>query len=579
MALLCSTESPVWRFGCFELNRETGELRKSGAEVKLPLQPARVLGLLIARAGKLVTREEIRREIWGETVVDFDLGLNFCVNRIRAVLGDDPRSPRYIETLPRRGYRFIAAAEPVLTIPPTLVVLPFENLGRDPEQDLFGDAVTDALTTELGSISTLRVISRQSVLHLKGTQKTAPEIARELKADAIIEGSVLPARNRIRIAAQLVQVSPEQHLWANAYDCDLADILTIQGQVAQAIARAVRLALTPFDLARLGRTRPVDPEAHLAYLKGRHHMGRWSRESFEKALEYFQLAVQKDPSHALAYAQMADCYALLGHWGHLPFRDAHQRAKEAAIKALALDDALSTAHWAFAWVTWVHDWDLAVCEWETLRAIQLNPSDERAHVTYSIFLVTTSEDSARAVSEAKLALDLDPLSQHVNSIVAWIYLFVRDHARAVDQARKTLELFPGSLQAYWVLGLAEACRSRYPEAIAALEKAVAISRDALSMAYLGSVHARAGNLDVALRFLKDLLFRNEREAVPPRCFVFLYAAVGDWDRAFEWMEKAYEARDSGLFWLRVMPLYHPLRFDPRFDQMLRRLGIPRKCSP
>lgn len=296
MAILCSTAPAVWRFGCFELNRETGELRKSGAAARLPLQPARVLGLLVEHAGQLVTREEVRREIWGETVVDYDRGLNFCLNRIRAVLGDDPRSPRYIETLARRGYRFIAAVESVPTTPPTLVVLPFENLGRDPEQEFWGDAVADALTTELGSLSSLRVISRQSVLHLKGTRKTAPEIARELKADAVIEGTVLQAGNRIRIAAQLVQVSPEQHLWADTYDCELSDILAIQGQVAQAIAKAVQLALTPIEAARLDRNRPVDPEAHLAYLKGRHHMGRWSRESFEYALEYFQLALQKDPS-------------------------------------------------------------------------------------------------------------------------------------------------------------------------------------------------------------------------------------------------------------------------------------------
>lgn len=230
----------------------------------------------------------------------------------------------------------------------------------------------------------------------------------------------------------------------------------------------------------------------------------------------------------------------------------------------------------FGWVTWVQDWNLAACEAEMRRALQLNPSDERAHVAYSMFLITTSEDSTRAVNETKLALDLDPLSQHVNALMAWIYLFVRDYVRAVEQANKTLELFPDALQAHWALGLAEACQFRYPQAIAALEKAATLSQDALSVAYLGAVQARAGGLDVASRFLMDLLSRNEREAVLPRCFVYLYAAIGNKDRAFEWMERAYEARDSGLFWLRVMPLYDPLRSDPRFGEMLRRLGIPRR---
>jgi len=575
VALLSSNTPPVWRFGCFELNSETGELRKSGFEVRLPMQPARILGLLVANAGKLVTREEIRREIWGEAVVDFDAGLNFCLNRIRAVLEDDVRSPSYIETLPRRGYRFLPVVEAVPTAPPTLAVLLFENLSGDPEQDFLGDAVADALTTELGSLSTLRVISRQTVLHLKGTRKTVPEIGRELKADAIIEGSVLRAGNRIRIAAQLIQVSPEQHLWAKTYDGDLADFVTLQGQVAQAIAGAVRLAVSPGELARLGRPRPVDPEAHLAYLRGRHHMSRWSRESFEKALEYFQAALQKDPAHALSYAHMADCYALLGFWGHHPYPDAYHRAKESALKAIALDDALGAAHWALGWAAWMCDWDLDICHAETLRAIQLNPSDEHAHALHSIFLVTTSEDRERAVSEMRLALHLDPLSQYVNANLSWIYLFVGDYDRAAEQARRTLELFPGSPLAYTGLGLAELCRSRFAEAIEALEKAVAVSPDALTMAYLGSVHARAGNLDAASQVLKDLLARCDREPVAPRCFSYLYAAIGEPDKAFEWLEKACRTHDSGVFFLRVMPLYDPLRSDPRFDGMLRRLGLPR----
>jgi TolB-like protein len=300
MAPLAFNSLPVWRFGSFELNQETGELRKAGTEVRLALQAARILGLLVANAGKLVTREEIRHRIWGEAAVDFDAGLNFCLNRIRAALEDDVRSPCYIQTLPRRGYRFIAPVEPVLTSPPLLAVLPFDNLSGDPEQEFIVDAVSDALITELGGLSALRVISRQTVLHFKGSQKTIPEIGRELRADAIVEGSVWRDGSRIRITAQLIQVSPEQHLWAKRYDCDLADFITLQGQIAQAIAGAIRLAATPGELARLARPRPVDSEAHLAYLRGRHHMSRWSRESFEKALDYFELAFNNDPRQALS---------------------------------------------------------------------------------------------------------------------------------------------------------------------------------------------------------------------------------------------------------------------------------------
>jgi len=575
MALLCSSAAAVWRFGCFELDQETAELRKSGTEVRLPLQPARVLGLLVANAGKLVTREEIRREVWGEAAVDFDAGLNFCLNRIRAVLEDDARSPSYIETLSRRGYRFIAPVEALPKAPPTLAVLPFENLNHDPEQDFFADGVVDALISELGSLKTLRVISRQTVLHLKGTQRTIPEIGRELRADAVIEGSVFRAGNRIRITAQLIQVAPEQHLWAKTYEGDLVDILTLQGQIAQAIAGAVQSAVSPSDLARLGRPRPVDPEAHLAYLRGRHHMSRWSRVSMEKALEYFHIALEKDPGHALSYAHLADCYGHLGFWGHCSFPDAFTKAKEAALKALALDDALGTAHWAFAWATWLNDWDLDACEAEMLRALELNASDEHAHVAFSIFLMATSGDQARAVSEMDLALRVAPLSEYVNACLAWIYLFADDYEKAVEQARRTLELFPGSPLAYAGLGLAELCRSRFAPAIEIFEKAAAVAQDALSMAYLAAAHARAGNLDVATSLLENLQSRSERETVTPRCFVIVYAAIGERGRAFNWLDRAYDAHDPSLFFLRVMPLYDSLRSDPRFDQMLRRLGIPR----
>ena len=289
------------RFGPYEVDARLGELRKHGLRIQLQEKSLEVLLTLLEHPHELVTRDELQHRLWPDGVsVDFENSLNSAVNRLREALRDRAGRPKYTQTLRGRGYRFIAPVEQVRTATYTLAVLPFGNLGHDREQDLFGEAVADVLTTELGAVSTLRVISRQSVLHLRGTEKTVPEIAQELKADAIVEGSVLRAGNRIRLTAQLVQASPEQHLWAKTYDCDLADVLTVQGQVAHAIAGAVQLALTPQEVARLDRARPVDPEAHLAYLKGRHHMGRWSRESFEKALEYFHLAFQREPGHALA---------------------------------------------------------------------------------------------------------------------------------------------------------------------------------------------------------------------------------------------------------------------------------------
>jgi len=580
LAWVAEMVSSSFRFGPYELDLRAHELRKHGLRIKLREKPFEVLVCLLEHPDEVVTREELRRRLWpGDVFVNFEDSLNTAVNRLRDALGEGAHRRRYIKTLPRKGYRFMAAIEHVWTATPTLAVLPFENLSHDPDGDFLGDAMADALTTELGNISSLRVISRQSVLHFKGSLRTVPDIAGELKVDAIVAGSVLQAGDRIRITAQLVEVVPERHLWAKAYQCDMRDVLTTLAQVARAIAEAVQVAMTPGELARLSRPRPVDPDAHLAYLRGLHHLGRWTRESLRMALEYFQSAVNQDPGHALAYAYMADCYGHLGWWGHMPFHEAFRKAKEAAANALRLDEHLSTAHWAFGWSCLCHDWDLATDEREVIRAIQLSPSDEHAHECFAFLLVAATEDTAGALREVRHSLDLDPLSQRGNAFAAWMYLWVRDFAQANEQARKTLELFPESLQGYYALGLAELCQSRHAEAIAALEKAVAISPSPISMAYLGCALARAGRTEATLSLLADLLARRQREHVPERCFVFLYAALAKRDLAFEWLERAYEARDPGLLMMRVMPLFEPLHSDPRYRQMLRLLGIPRQAPP
>ena len=567
--------SGTFRFGPFEADLPARELRKHGLRLPLRDKSFEALSALLEHSGKVVTREELRSRLWPEDVfVEFEGCLNSTMNRLRGVLGDSAAKPRFIETLPRLGYRFIAQVVQGPPLQPTLAVLPFENLNHDPQQDYFADGVADALITALGNASGLRVISRQSVLHLKGTRRTIPEIARELRADAIVEGSVLQAGGRVRITAQLIQVSPEQHLWAKAYECEVGDILTTQGYVARAIAEAVKVVLTPSEEDRLVRPRPVDAEAHRAYLKGLHCMGQWSRESFERALDYFRLAVRREPKHALAYAHMADCYGMLGNWGHRPFLDAFHGAKQAALEALAIDYTLSTAHWAYAWAKWVCDWDLETCEEELLRAIHFNPSDAHAHVAYSTFLITTTTDQGRALREMKLALDLDPLSPYVNALMAWTYIFLRDYERASKQAIETLELYPNALLAWWGLGLSEMGLARHAQAIAAFDRAVTISAEPLSIAYLAAAHARAGHIDIAESLLDQLLSRSANEPVPPRCFAFLYTALGDAGRALDWLEKACEVRDSGVFWLRVMPLYEPLRSTRRFQEVLRRVGLP-----
>jgi len=576
--LLCGVTAPVrsgrFRFGRYEADADSGELWKGGLRVQLQDKSFEVLLALLERPGETVTRAEMQQRLWaGGVFVDFENSLNSAVNRLRDALRDRARHPRYIQTLARRGYRFIAPVEQVRTIPPRVAVLPFENLNHNPEQDFFGDAVADALITELGNVSTLRVISRQSVLHFKDSRQTLPEIARDLKADILVEGTVLLSGDSIRITAQLVQAVPEQHLWAKAYACDIGDILTVQGRVVRDMAFAVRVTLSPAEQKLLSRPRPVDPQAQVAYLKARHFMDKNSREGFQKGFEYLQMALERDPTHASALARLAEYYSLLGFWGHMPAQDAYRRAKEMALRATELDPGLSIAHWVLGWVSWLHDWDLATCDSEIHRAIELNPSDSGAREMHAIFLAVVRGDP-KAIEEVKLALELDPLSLDVNTAAAWIHLFLKDYDRALQQARATLELFPDSLHAYYIIGCAELGLRRFQGAVQAFEKAYAISADAFSIGYLGHAYARAGRTEAAISLRDRLLAMLQREYVSTRVLLCLYAGLGERDLAFEVLEKAYRDHDSLPFWLCACPTCQPLRSDPRFDEMVRRIGVP-----
>jgi TolB-like protein len=311
------------QFGVFDVNLRAGELRKRGIKIKLQEQPLQILQILLENPGQVVTREELQQRIWpADTFVDFDHGLNNAIRRLREALGDSADAPRYIETLARRGYRFIGSlcAGPASTPAPirSLAVLPLENLSNDPQQEYFAEGLTEALITTLAKIGDLRVVSRTSTLQYKGVRKPLREIARELEVDVIVEGTVLRAGRRVRITAQLIDAPKETHLWAESYERHLRDVLTLQSEVAQAIAREIRVKLTPQERAHLGQPHPVDPEAYEAYLKGRYHWNRRSGEALPKAVESFRRAIAKDPTYAASYSGLADCFSSLGYWGLVP---------------------------------------------------------------------------------------------------------------------------------------------------------------------------------------------------------------------------------------------------------------------
>ncbi|MGA2268065.1 MAG: winged helix-turn-helix domain-containing protein [Bryobacteraceae bacterium] len=571
-------------FGAFELDLESGKLRKCGRILKLRPQPMRVLCLLVSQAGRAVSREEIRSLLWGDsTFVDYEVGVDYCVNRIRSVLRDKAQAPRYVETLPRRGYRFIAPVKRQrLFAEPTLAVLPFANLNGDPAKEYFADGVTDALVTELARIPTVRVISRQSVLHLKGSSRKLDEIARDLGVEGVVEGAVLHEGNRVRVTAQLILLEPERHAWAQSYDCDMSAVLTTQREAARAIAACVAEALrsagtvkpAPVAASPEG-TGPIGhpaPEIVEAYLKGRVEFDQMSAEGLGKALQYFREMTLKAPDFALGLAGHAACLFCLGWWGHAPIREVYPSAKQMALQALAIDDSVSGAHVALAWMNLLLDWDLDGAMREVRRAIELSPSDTDAHSFYGTLLCFVGRHS-ESIAEVQYALKLNPASLLPNQYAAWMYSHMGQHARAEAQARRTIELFPDSLQPYFVLGWSAWYQGRAEEAVAVLEKALSHSREALSLSYLGHVYGRLGRTDEAKRLLQELDQLRTRGQAPLIAFVVIYAGLGDVEAAFDWLETAYRLRDGYLFWLPGAPGLDPLRSDPRFADLVGRMGI------
>jgi TolB-like protein/Tfp pilus assembly protein PilF len=536
-----------------------------------------LLALLAERPGEVVSKSRILdrlrdRRIVGESTLTRD------VADLRRLLGDDVRRPQYIQTISKRGYRLVAPVHARAFAEPTVAVLPFENLSRDPDDEYFADGLGDAVTTELGRIASLRVISRQSVLRFKGATLALRDIARELGVDALVEGTAFRAGDRFRITAQLVQAEPEQHLWAERYECAAADLLAAEGRIARAVAESVRGALPAADLAILERTRRVDPDAHLEYLKARHHWDKWTQEGLQKGLAHARRAIERDPTYAPAHEMLARSFAVLGYWGFVPGRQAYPVAKEAALRAIDLDDSLPDAHAALALVCWIQDWDLETCARESERAISLGPSSEFARFVRAKFLVMMRGDCRGALEEARVAMALDPLSLSTNFSMAWVLIFSGQYERGAAQAASTVDMYPENVRAYFALGHAELARGRYAEAVAAFEKAVALEREPTSLGSLGHAYGRAGMPDDARAVLAELHERSGQEEIPHYIPAMVHIGLGEDDVALALLEKAFAERDGRLFGIGVIPAFMPLRGDPRFEDLTRRLGLPSLAS-
>ena len=620
------------RFDNFELDVRAGELRKRGVRLRLQGQPLQVLAALLGRAGDVVTREELRAQIWtADTFVDFDHSLHNAIARLREVLGDSAETPRYIETLPRRGYRFIAPVEgveiqtPTRSAPPeqpselpsglmrtksrtflagsvftllvagsvfwlarpgahgtnaaprlnSIAVLPLENLSGNPSEEFFADGMTDQLITDLAEIGSLRVISRTSVMPYKGTKKGLPEIARELNVQAIVEGSVVRSGQRVRVTAQLIQASTDQHLWAKTYDGDLGDVLKLQGEVADAIAQQVRAELAPHQLAQPRLPHTVNPAAYDAYLKGRFYFtNEYTKpDSLIKAQHLFEEAIQKDPNFALAYAGLADTYVYLAFAGVLQKDAAYQSAKQAVAKALQLDDTIGEAHDTLGLLDSDFDWDWDAADREFNRAIALAPSYSCAHEDRANFLASVGRRSEALAEIAKI----DQLDYGFSAArtVSGTYYALRDYPALIEASKRGLLLDPKDSLQHYFLGAGFEGIGDLQQAISEFQKAVQLSDGSLDAAVaLAHAYSAAGKKTEAEKILQDLKRKAKQTSVSPYTMATIYAGLGENDKAFEFLEKAYSQKSLGIpASLKSDLALDSLRPDPRFQRMLRRIGL------
>jgi TolB-like protein/DNA-binding winged helix-turn-helix (wHTH) protein/Flp pilus assembly protein TadD len=628
-----------FRFGVFELDLRAGELRKHGQRIRLQEQPLQVLAMLMQHPGEVVTREDLQKRLWSaDTFVDFDHGLNKAINKIREALSDSAESPRFVETVARRGYRFLAevkiadaasTAAPQSVSPPpletpsasrpdapqptpsarssfawkistlalilliaflavwklypwsrpsstihSLAVLPLDSLSNDASQDYFADGMTDELISDLGQISALRVISRTSVMAYKHARKPLPQIARELNVDAVVEGTVLRSGDRVRITAQLIEASSDKHLWSQSYEGELRDTLALQNQVAKAIADAIRINLNPQEQAALKSARVVNPEAYESYLRGRYFWNKRTAESLKVALAYFHQAIDEDPKYAQAYSGLADTYALLGDWQYAVMtpKQALPKAKAAAIKAFELDNTLGEAHNSLAFCLDGFDWDFDSAGKEFRRAIELNPGYATAHHWYAWHLSLLGRYD-EAIVEMKKAQSLDPLSLIINADFAELLVLAHSYDESIRQSRKTIEMDPNFAMAHTHLGQAFLQKSMHAEAIAELQKAVQLSGGGPAcMANLARAYAVSGKPDEARHLLAELKKHSAPDYSDALDIAVIYAALGDANQAMHWIETGYEQRFNPGVLLR--PGFDPLRKDPRFADLVRRIGLP-----
>ena len=610
--------------------------------LRLSGQPFQVLAVLVQRSGEVVTREELHSKLWpADTFVDFDHGLNNAVARIREVLDDSSEAPRYVETVPRRGYRFIAPltdvapargpSAPELTLAPaelapaqtpgssvfpikrqaapsrlwlalggvavlavlaagvvlyrqrrdtdtreqavkSLAVLPLKNLSGDPSQEYLADGMTEELIGRLSMIRGLRVISRTSVMPFKDPRMSMPEISKTLGVDALVEGSVMRDGSRVRVHAQLIRGATDEHFWSETYDRELRDALALESEVAQSIAQRVEVTVTGEERSRLVAARQVVPEVYESYLKGEFQLRGNGRAEIEQSVAYFEEAIRRDATFAPAYVGLGEAYGSLSmiFVGASP-DTTRPKVISAARKALELDPQSAEARVLLAGMDQMQ-WHWRDAEVEYRRALEVKPNDVAAHAGFASWLLCQGR-SKEALAWARRARELDPLGVQGTEI-GWILFHARRYDEAIQELRSVLAVHPDNAIAQWFLGFALIGKGRPEEAIPLLEKTATIMRRSPgSIELLATAHARAGHRTEALRLINELKRRREKMYVPAGALINPHLALADYDEAFVWFERAYQEKSSILQFLKVHPFFDPVRNDPRFKDLVQRVGL------